>query len=136
MEGAYCQGTATIRALFDLIVMIYKLQMQLDFILHVIWITGTRMIQQAMDGRLRGKENCPATYMPYLGGMVPLILGSRERRPGLEDWTRGQCDTGIKLEVLEPIGWFTETHKLGDFGWFPAPAAADAAIYQLYEALH
>jgi hypothetical protein len=40
-EGSYCKGTAKIRALFELIVVLYKLQMEFDFILHVIWIAGT-----------------------------------------------------------------------------------------------
>jgi hypothetical protein len=43
-EGAYCKGTAKSRPLFELIVVLYKLQMEFDFILHVIWISGTRMI--------------------------------------------------------------------------------------------
>jgi hypothetical protein len=37
-EGAYSKGTAGSRALFELIGMMYQLQMELDFILHVIWI--------------------------------------------------------------------------------------------------
>jgi hypothetical protein len=40
-EGAYGKGSAKSRALFELIVMLYKLQMEFDFILHVIWIAGT-----------------------------------------------------------------------------------------------
>jgi hypothetical protein len=53
VEGSYFQGTAKSRALFELIVTLYKLQMQFDFILHVVWIAGTRMIQQGTDGLSR-----------------------------------------------------------------------------------
>jgi hypothetical protein len=38
--------------------------------------------------------------------------------------------------MMEPQDWFTTAHTPGDFGWFPAPAAADAAIDQFCEALH
>jgi hypothetical protein len=48
----------------------------------------------------------------------------------------GWADTGRKLEVLEPRGWATSAHQLGSFGWFSAPAAADAAIDQFCDALH
>jgi hypothetical protein len=45
-EGSYFRGSAKSRALFELIVTLYKLQMQHEFILHVVWIAGTRMVQQ------------------------------------------------------------------------------------------
>jgi hypothetical protein len=38
--------------------------------------------------------------------------------------------------MTEPWDWFTTAHTPGDFGCFPAPAAADAAIDQFCEALH
>jgi hypothetical protein len=53
-EGAYCKGTAKSRSLFELIIVLYKLQMEFDFILHVIWIAGRRMIQQGTDDLSRG----------------------------------------------------------------------------------
>jgi hypothetical protein len=60
-EGSYLQGTAKSRALFELLVTLYKLQMQFDFILHVVWIAVARMIQQGTDGLSRGEENGIAT---------------------------------------------------------------------------
>jgi hypothetical protein len=49
-EGAYFRGTDKSRALFELIMTLYKLQMQFDFMLHVVvWISGTWMIQQGTD---------------------------------------------------------------------------------------
>jgi hypothetical protein len=110
--------------------------MDVDFILHVIWISGMRMIQQGTDGLSRGEDNGLATCGLSLGGMVPLNLSAMERSPGLEEWIWGWWNTGIKLEVLEPRDWLTTDHNPGDFGWFPAPAAADAAIEQFCEALH
>jgi hypothetical protein len=135
-EGAYSKGTAGSRSLFESIVMLYKLQMEFDFILHVIWIAGTRMIQQGTDGLSRGEENSLATCELSLGGMVPLHLDAIERSPALKDWIRGWWSTGRELLMTEPRDWFTTTHTPGDFGWFPAPAAADAAIDQFCEALH
>jgi hypothetical protein len=102
--------------------------MELDFILHVICIAGTRMIQQGTDGLSRREENGLATCGLSLGGMVPLHLSVRERSPGLEEWILGWWNTGRNLEVLEPRDCFTTAHNPGDFGWFPAPAAEDASL--------
>jgi hypothetical protein len=99
-EGSYFRGTAKSRALFELIVMLYKLQMQFDLILHVFWISGTRMTQQDTDGLSRGEENGLATCGMAFGGIVPLHLSATARSETLEDWIRGWVDTGRKLEVL------------------------------------
>jgi hypothetical protein len=53
-EGSYFKGTSKNRALLELILTFYKWQMQFHFILHVIWVAGTRMIQQGTDGLSRG----------------------------------------------------------------------------------
>jgi hypothetical protein len=135
-EGAYCKGKTKSRALFELLAVLYKLQMEFDFILHVIWIAGTRMIQQGTDCLPRGEESGLATCGLYLGGEVPLHMSARERSPGLEEWILGWCNTGRKMEELDPRDWFTTARNPGGYGWFPAPAAADAAIGQFCKALH
>jgi hypothetical protein len=56
-EGSYFQEMAKSRALLELIVTLFKLQMQFDLILHVVWIAGTRMIKQGTDGLSRVEEN-------------------------------------------------------------------------------
>jgi hypothetical protein len=53
-EGSYFRGTAKSRTLFELIVNLYKLQMQFYFNLHIVWIAVTRMIQQGTDRLARG----------------------------------------------------------------------------------
>jgi hypothetical protein len=94
------------------------------------------MIQQGVDGLSRGEESRLATYGMSLGGMVPLHLSAAAWSAMLEDCIHGWADTGRQLEVLEPRGWFTSAHQLGSVGWFPAPAAADAAIDQFCDVLH
>jgi hypothetical protein len=135
-EGSYFRGSAKSWALFELIVILYKLQMQHDFILHVVWIAGTRMIQQGTDGLSRGDEKGPATSGVALSGMVLLHLGACERIPLLLNWLEDWCDLGKDFKVLEPEGWFTQAHKLGYFGWFPMPATDNATIDQLCEAVY
>jgi hypothetical protein len=101
-ERAYRKGTANSRALFELIVMLNQLQMEFSFILHVIWIAGTRMIQQGTDGLSQGEENGLATGVLSLGGMAPLHLSATERSPILGDQIQGWWDIGRKLLITEP----------------------------------
>jgi hypothetical protein len=70
-EGAYYRGFPPRRALFELVVTLYKLQMKYDLVLHVIWITGTRMIQQGTYCLSRGEEMGPATQGLSLVGVAP-----------------------------------------------------------------
>jgi hypothetical protein len=81
VEGAYCKGTSKSRALFELIVILYKFQAEFEFILRVIRIYGTWMIQQGTNSLSQGEENGLATRGLSLGGMVPLHLSAMERSP-------------------------------------------------------
>jgi hypothetical protein len=103
-EGSYFRGSTKSRALFELIVTLYKLQMQHDFILHAVWIAGTRMIQQGTGGLSRGDENGSATSGVALSGTKPLHLVACERSPFLLNWLEDWCDLGNNFEVLEPEG--------------------------------
>jgi hypothetical protein len=134
-EGAYCRGTSPRRALFELVVKLYKLQMNYDLVLHVVWIAGTRMIQKGTDNLSRGGGMGPATRGVSLSGIVPLQFSVLEQSPLVLDWIRSW--TGVlKLEVLYPEGWYTNGHKQGNFLCPPPSAAADAAVEQLCEAVH
>jgi hypothetical protein len=84
-EGSYFLGTVNIRALFELIATWYKLKMQFDFILHVVWIAGTRMIQQGKYLLSSGEQNGIAACGLSSGGMVPLYLSATARSEMLED---------------------------------------------------
>jgi hypothetical protein len=117
-EGAYYRSTSPSRALFDLVVTLYKLQMKYDLVLHVIWICGTHLIQQGIDGLSRGEEMGPATQGSSLVGVVPLHLGVLEKSPQVLEWIHSWAGV-LQLEVLLPEGWYTNGHKQGNFIWAP-----------------
>jgi hypothetical protein len=71
-EGAFYRGTSPSRALFELVVTLYKLQMKYYLVLHVIWSAGTRMIQQGTEDLSWGGGMGPATQGVSLSGIVPL----------------------------------------------------------------
>jgi hypothetical protein len=80
-EGAYYRDTPPSRALFDLVVTLFKLQMKYDLVLHAIWIARTHIIQQGTYGLSRGEEMVPATQGLSLVGVVPLHSGVLEQSP-------------------------------------------------------
>eukprot|EP00978_Attheya_sp_CCMP212_P002155 scaffold4461_cov48-Attheya_sp.AAC.1 len=49
-EAAYWKGTSKSRKLFELVLMLKKLEVKYDIILHVIHVSGKRMMAQGTDG--------------------------------------------------------------------------------------
>jgi hypothetical protein len=105
VEGSYYRGTTASKSLFELVVELYILQMKCGIILHVVWIAGTRMIQQGTDDLSRGGGAGLATQGLTMRGEVPLSLGALERNVLLEPCIRsGVGEKG--LVTLTPEGWF------------------------------
>ena len=102
--------------------------------LHIIWVAGTRMIEQGTDGFSRGDlENGVATGTDMLT-YVPLNETAFDRQTNLEDWLRSTLFG--TWTTLTASGWYDEGQQAGQFIWAPAPAAAEAALDQLCEAKH
>ena len=134
-EGAFFRGTSSNRRLFELILSLRKLEHDHGFVLHVIHISGLRMIASGIDGLSRGD-----TADGIMGGapvlsFVPLHLPANRRCETLITWIREWFVE--ELTVLDAKGWFTTGHQ-GDkaFMWIPAPSAAEVALEQLCLARH
>ena len=133
-ESAFYKGTSTSRQLFELVLRLRRLEMDGHLFLRVIWVAGTRMIEQGTDGFSRGDlENGVATGRDMLS-YVPLNDTAFERQPNLEAWIRTSIQG--KWVTLDADGWYDGGMKAGHFIWCLAPAAADAALDQLCEAKH
>jgi hypothetical protein len=79
-EASYYRDTAASQSLFELVVELYILQMKYNIIFHVIWMTGTRMIQQGTYDLSRGGGAGLATQSLAMRGEVPLSQGALERK--------------------------------------------------------
>jgi hypothetical protein len=49
-ERAFHWGTSKSKTLFELVLRLHKLEMQGKLFIHLIWVAGTRMIEQGTDG--------------------------------------------------------------------------------------
>jgi hypothetical protein len=89
-------------------------------ILHVVYVDGTRMIDQGIDGGSRGDLNQGSMASESILNFVPLHLSALERSAKLEDWVRSWWNKDLgKLQILSPEGWFDEGQQEGCFLWAP-----------------
>jgi hypothetical protein len=134
-EACFFNGTSGVKPLFNLIVRLRKLEMEGQLFIHVIWVAGTRMIEQGTDGLSRGDLNNGVMVGRSMLDFVPLHRTAFERSPKLQDWfaswTKPFCS-----QFLHHDDWFTRAHKDGTFVWAPQPAAADVMLELLCDARH
>jgi hypothetical protein len=134
-ERAYFSGTSKSKTLFELILRLQHLEMKGELFVHLIWVAGTRMIEQGTDGVSRGDLVNGVMGGKAMLDFVPLNLGVYQRAPDLVEWIAEAC--GGNWKILAPKEWFHEVHlQEGRFIWSPAPAIADVALEQLCETRH
>ena len=104
-------------------------------ILHVIHVSGKRMIASGVDGLSRGDHSSGVMQGKTLESFVPLHLTALERSPSLLPWLEDILE-GHQANFLTPEGWFDETAAEGTFVWSPAPAATDVVVERLGTARH
>eukprot|EP00978_Attheya_sp_CCMP212_P033801 scaffold138352_cov25-Attheya_sp.AAC.1 len=104
--------------------------MRHDIVLHVIHVSGKRMIEQGTDGLSRGDHSQGVMRGMPMTACVPLHLNAFERDPRLKTFIEFVTQD-MNPTFLTPEGWFDEGHGTGTFVWAPPPAAADVVVEQL-----
>lgn len=134
-ERAYFKGTSKNKDLFELVLRLRKLEMKGELFIHLIWVAGTRMIEQGTDGVSRGDLASGVMSGRSMLQYVPLNLGVDARSPALVAWfTEASGGTWV---TLKPHEWYHKAHvEDGNYVWCPPPAIADIALEQLCETRH
>jgi hypothetical protein len=134
-ERAYFHGTSKSRGLFELILRLHALEMKGELFIHLIWVAGTRMIEQGTDGISRGDLVSGVMSGRSMLDFIPISQGVYQRAPELVEWVASA--SGGDWRILEPKEWFHEVHlATGQYIWSPPPTIADAAVEQLCETRH
>jgi hypothetical protein len=133
-ELCFFTGTSRSPLLFELVLRLRALEVKGKLFIHLIWVAGTRMIEQDTDGLYRGDLSNGVMAGDSMLFHVPLNTGAFSRSPALRDW-RLKCP-GPAWEVLTAESWFNRGHQVGSFVWVPSSAVADPALEQLCEARH
>ena len=134
-ESAFYRGTSSSRLLFELVLRARKLEMNGNVFLRVVWVAGTRMIDQGTDGLSRGDLLTGVMAGDSMLFYVPLHKSSEERFPGAIDWLL-QYTGGLQWKKLTPQQWFDEAFERGCFVWNPPPAIADVALDLMCDSHH
>jgi hypothetical protein len=116
-EAVYYRGTSkNKKKLFDLVLRLRRLEMEVGMTLSVIHVAGTRMISQGTDGLSRGNLLEGVMKGEGFQNFVPIHKSAMERSAGLDKWLRRKMGVRV-LEVLEPKDWFLKGHDIR--GWTP-----------------
>jgi hypothetical protein len=133
-ESAFWKGHSSSPKLFDLVLRLRKLEMTHGIILHVIHVSGKRMIAQGTDGLSRADHSTGVMQGRDIRDWIPLHRSALEREPRVVDWS-SDVTKGMDFRTLAPDDWFAARHEFGNFIWAPPPAATDVVVEQLGKAM-
>ncbi len=153
-EGCFYRGNSKSQHLHALVPLLRTLEMTYGMTIHVVHISGKRMIVQGTDGCSRGSLMEGMMAGADMLTLVDLSRGGIDCHPPLLNWVRSWTGQP-KLGVLMPEGWFEEGHGISGgvldghniwipshcerdqmFLWAPLPPVADAALEELLKSRH
>jgi hypothetical protein len=131
-EAAFFKGTSTSEKLFELVLRLRKIEMKGELFLHLVHVSGTRMIYSGVDGLSRGDHNSGIMAGDSMLSFVPLSQNAAERSSSLLPWVRSWAapkDTNKEVKHYhQPTEWCDPHPSGGTYVWIPPPAAAFHAV--------
>jgi len=127
-DYAFYKGSSSSKHLFELILRLRRLEMEGSLIIHLIHISGKRMIDSGVDGLSRGDITKGVMRGDDILSFVPLNLGVDERSPAVIEWVQSWWTREHPLHHMSHNDWCDKSLDKGNYIWTPPPTAADAAI--------
>ncbi len=128
------KGMSSAQHLFSLVVDLKVACRDHEVWLHLLHISGDRMIACGLDGISRGNHDAGVALGYDLRTFITVDRGAFELEgPLLTRW----CKSWMGLDYTPPLGiggWFWEGHQPGVHIWSPPPAAALVALTELASA--
>ena len=153
-EACFYRGSSKSKLLHELVLRLRKLEMDYTLTIHVVHVSGDRMIAQGTDGGSRGSLLEGVLSGRPMLDFVDVGKTALERHGPLLDWIRDWTKNQF-LSPMTPEEWFVEAHGIcgGEINadgiwipvhekrnqvhlWCPPPAVADAAMEELLKARH
>lgn len=137
-EKAYYKGTSSSKELFELVLRLRLIEMDGRMILHVIHVSGKRMIACGIDGLSRGDTTEGIAAGITMDNYVPLHLNCLDRSPRVLEWVKEWWpeETFGKIFPLEPEDWYSWDEEKTNCLWTPAPAGGETAVEELANWIH
>jgi hypothetical protein len=102
-EAAYWKGHSKSRKLFEIVLRLKKLEMEYDLLLHVIHVSGKRMIHQGTDGLSRADKTAGVMMGRRMQEFVPLHESSLERSKQLRGWLQSILEIKPNISVARGL---------------------------------
>jgi hypothetical protein len=134
-ERAFYHGSSKSLLLHELVVRLRQLEMDGSIFVRLVWIAGTRMIEQGTDGLSRGDSSSGVMAGEHFLKFVPLNKTAFQGQPLLQEWISGALP-GENWQMLTTEEWFITALTDGRFIWTLAPGISDVAVERLCEARH
>ena len=153
-ESAFHNGTSSSSLLFELVVRLRKIQLFHGVKIHLIHVSGKRMISQGTDGISRGNLLEGVMTGKDMLSFVPIGQSACERSVSMLNWLRVWLSKR-NIVPLTPYEWTTKGQGLSDkvwkntdgvsfsvkgeddtFIWSPAPCIDDVAVEYLRMSIH
>ncbi|KAL7563889.1 hypothetical protein ACA910_013215 [Epithemia clementina (nom. ined.)] len=137
-ESAFCRGTAKSPEVLRLMQQLHQILMKGRAFIHIIWISGRRMIDQGTDGLSRSDFTNGVMRGEPMLNFVPFHLSAMERQPtAIKTFVNNCFLTVTAKHFLTPKDWFTTPHDSdGIFVWLPPPYLGNVAVQQMAGAWH
>ena len=137
-EASFYKGRSSSPELDAMILELRLLAIAGNFVVHLVHIAGTRMIELGIDALSRGELHLGALADATVARVIPLHLHPLERSEGLSHWLSLWIPS---YEVASPEDWFYNAHEGGRYDiptrplvpwiWTLPPAAALIALEEL-----
>ena len=135
--GYYNGGSNRNKDLDDLVHVLWKLQMNGEFTLHVYHVAGTRMIASGIDGLSRGDKSEGIARGVSVLNFIPIHQSPIERSIKVLDWITSWWDNSLgELHRMTPEDWFGRVMEKGNFLWDVPPGGGEVAVEQLCAHTH
>ena len=153
VEACAVKGSSTSPKLLDLIIRLKRLWSTLFGFkkLHILHVSGTRMIAQGTDGVSRGFLGGGIMSGEATTSFIPIHLSALQRSPSLIKWIRSWlCKDAISLSEMD---WFDVGHDIDgwemgldgferpvinqgrtSYVWSPRPYVTDIALSEMHTA--
>jgi hypothetical protein len=103
-EAAFWKGTSKSRRLFELVLRLKELEMKHELIIHVLHVSGRRMIAQGTDSLSRADHSEGVMQGLDIQAFIPLHLTPTAQEPNIKPWLDRHSNRRNELQVADSRG--------------------------------
>ncbi|KAL7559916.1 hypothetical protein ACA910_007283 [Epithemia clementina (nom. ined.)] len=136
-ESAFCRGTAKSSEVLALMTRLHVILMKGYAFIHMIWVSGKRMVDQGTDGISQADFTNGVMRGMSMLHFVPIHQTAVARQPRvIQEFIRSITGQAHMVHLNPTNGFTTAQAQDGLFLWTPPPCLSNIAVHLLTEAVH